>query len=61
MSPCLTLRLAAPILALWAAAACAAPFDVYYRPSDKAAWTFYGAAADAAAAELHRAHLVSRT
>ena len=59
MSPCLTLRLAAPILALWAAAACAAPFDVYYRPSDKAAWTFYGgretrAAADAAAADLAR-------
>lgn len=57
MSPCPMLRLAAPIVALWAAAACAAPFDVYYRPSDKAAWTFYGgretrAAADAAAAEL---------
>lgn len=59
MSPCRLLRLATPIVALWAAAACAAPFDVYYRPSDKAGWTFYGgretrALADAAAADLAR-------
>ena len=37
----------------------AAPFDVYFRPSDKANWTFYGgrdsrAAADTAAADLAR-------
>lgn len=43
-----------------AAVADAAPFDVWYRPSDKANWTFYGGrdtrgAADAAAAELKSA------
>lgn len=41
------------------AVATAAPFDVYFRPSEKADWTFYGgresrAAADATAADLAR-------
>ncbi|MFM7077744.1 MAG: hypothetical protein ACKO3G_17000 [Planctomycetaceae bacterium] len=51
------LSVAALVVALWAGAAAAAPFDVYFRPSEKATWTFYGgresrAAADAAAADL---------
>jgi hypothetical protein len=54
-------RLLAPlivlIVALSTVAATAAPFDVYFRPSEKANWIFYGGretrgGADAAAAEL---------
>jgi len=54
-------RLLAPLIALIVAlstvAATAAPFDVYFRPSEKANWIFYGGretrgGADAAAAEL---------